>query len=521
MNSMKHLLFLFFLTVLAVWVQAQTNPYLTDSIIKNERGKLNFIKIKVEKYRDSMRTEISNQNFDRNYFYSQAAYAYYINKTFTLLNFEGLNFNNGNAASLKFEDGDTRLNLNVSAKSSTRIFTVGTALNVTDKSGVIFSGTKPTSGTEFSINFSQLIPNNKLGFYESVKKTIPYLRTNTLDSIVNLHAIQNPAQYDTAIAKLKEVETKLVVNRQKYDSLIVRIDSFKNQTPGLATIQQAKDRLQRVSEEYITLNAEKQKAVAALKLLQSVNSKVVEANRIIDSAKAADMYTMLNAGGIESTSLQWLSMGLSYKRLSYKTYNSNEVFDKRIGTNDFNNWRFNLGYNYYWGRSKQDLDRDKTTGSSIITSNYLNIAYSLATTNTYDELDEENINVIRQSSSNDTIYQLISSSKNRNITGVDYEKRIKHSVGIQWATSFGKAQFLGTNIIYTNDFSHGLKPVFNAHAGLLFHFKSVEDEKTKVNFEIFLSLKDMSDIRDKGGSVWKRKEIGVAATVPFSKVFFN
>ncbi len=504
----------------AGYLHAQTNPYLKD-VTKEDSAKLSYIKRKVGLYQDSMQLIIKQQRFDTAYFYSDAAFDYYFNKTFTKLNFDGVNFNIGNAASLKFEDGETKLNLNASFKSKTTLFTVGTALNITDKNGVIFSGNKPTAGTEFSINVSQLLPSKKIAFSETVKDMMPYLRTNTLDSIVNLYVFQRPAQYDEAKDSLKKVETKLDAAFKKIDSLQLQIADFKNVYPGLATVEKANGDLKKSKEEYIALNTERQKIIAVIKQLQSTNSRVVEADRIINSAKAADMRTMLDAGGIVATRLQWLSAGILYKRYSYKTYDSDKAFDIRVGEKNFDYWKLNLGYNFYWGRSQQDLERDKNKGGSFITSHFISIFYTPATTNTYDELDEENINIIKESSRNDTIYQIVTSSKNRNIAGVEYKKMWKHSFGIQWAPAFGKKQFLGANIIYSNDFAKGLQPVFNARAGMLFHFKSLDDEKTKVNFEVYLSFKDMADAKNKGGSVWHRKEIGVTATVPFSKVFFN
>jgi hypothetical protein len=85
----------------------------------------------------------------------------------------------------------------------------------------------------------------------------------------------------------------------------------------------------------------------------------------------------------------------------------------------------------------------------------------------------------------------------------------------------GQNQFFGINATAAGEFAHTRQPVFNTHIGLLFHFLDASDEKSYVNFELFLAFSDMTDTAEKGKSVWQRKTVGITAAVPFQKVFFR
>jgi hypothetical protein len=63
---------------------------------------------------------------------------------------------------------------------------------------------------------------------------------------------------------------------------------------------------------------------------------------------------------------------------------------------------------------------------------------------------------------------------------------------------------------------------FNSRFGLLFRFMDSSDQKSKVNFEVFLALTDFNNInKSKKDDVWDRRTIGISASVPFQKVFFK
>jgi hypothetical protein len=86
---------------------------------------------------------------------------------------------------------------------------------------------------------------------------------------------------------------------------------------------------------------------------------------------------------------------------------------------------------------------------------------------------------------------------------------------------FGTKQFVGLNVVSGGEFQSGNKPVFNLRSGLVFRFMNSEKEKSAVNFELFVSFRDMTDTQESGKSVWQNKLIGISANVPFEKVFFR
>jgi hypothetical protein len=55
---------------------------------------------------------------------------------------------------------------------------------------------------------------------------------------------------------------------------------------------------------------------------------------------------------------------------------------------------------------------------------------------------------------------------------------------------------------------------------ITFRVLNSTDQKSKVNFEIFMTLSDWNDSQATGKSAWQRKAIGLNTTIPFNKIFF-
>lgn len=160
------------------------------------------------RYLDSMRREITADSTGERFFSGQA-YDRFFDKYFTLLNYERSNFTEGNAAALDITENATRLNLTLSHKAGASVFSVGTKLNVKDSTGFIFSGSKPTAGTEIFISHSFLLRNYRLlKFDEELREQNYRERRFVLDCVALVYQRKNPDLIRLLLQKSDTLERK-------------------------------------------------------------------------------------------------------------------------------------------------------------------------------------------------------------------------------------------------------------------------------------------------------------------------
>ena len=458
------------------------------------------LKDSVESYIKRGSLEITNDSLAEQYF-SRKAYDKYFDKYFTQLNFDKDALNEGNAASLKITDNQTKLNLNLSKKSNSSIFTVGTALNISDNTGTLFTGSKPTAGTQFSLGYAHLIMGQRLLKFDYDKSVVNFKkRRKMLDSLRFLYVEKNPLAFE--------------VLQNELASLRLKIDSIQN---NIATAFSNAD-LNSWRDQLFKSLEDEEKVLKNIELLDFDNTVIIKTGEITEAAENAVVEKELNNYGITVARLQWISSGAAYQRFDYATYDSTLSFSKRVDSKSFDKFSFSGAYNLFWQRTNEWIKYRKTKGFN---SFYGNIGYSASQVNSYEVLTESNLTTSRSIIRNDTVYQFSAQQKLRDVTGKSFTSFWQHKLSIQAIGMLGYKQFFGINISASTEISKAVAPLLNSRIGFLFKFIDADDEKSKVNFEIFLCFKDMSDTKNSGKSVWQNKQIGVSATVPFQKVFFR
>jgi hypothetical protein len=234
-------------------------------------------------------------------------------------------------------------------------------------------------------------------------------------------------------------------------------------------------------------------------------------------AEELSIEKQLETEGVTYFRFRWLTGGASYRKDSYTTYDSLLSFAKRIDSRDFDKWTLKLAYNFFWQRTDAWIDY---IGSKFINSVYFNLNYSLVRINSFEDLKDQTLSITRVRVQNDTTYEFASQKKVKDISKKTYSNDWMQQVGGTLTAMMGKKQFFGLNLSSQTEITSD-KTVWNERLGLLFRFLNSEKDKSKVNFELFLALNDVSDEAKTNKSAWKRKEIGVSLNVPFEKVFFR
>jgi hypothetical protein len=487
---MHKVLFITLITAIAVRATAQVDT-----------AKLRQIADSIDRYHTEALAKIPIDSANDDYF-TINGYDRFFDKYFAQIKYDRESFTEGNSAALKIADSKTRLNLTLSKKKKNTIFSVGTALNITDGSGVIFSGNKPTAGTEFNTSISYLIPSWRfLAFKGPDQENNFRKRRAVADSVWVIHNKKNPAY---AVVLLND--------QVKYERLLHVYDSIL-QNPGAAntllyrdSLVQTIDKLQNVKLKLEEMDNGKTTAEDA------ANSIKVAADKIsVDKELATECVTWFR--------MFWLTGGLSYRRDNYATYDSTLSFSARVSEKNFDKWTLNGTLNFFWQRTDPWIEFRQ--GRSFINSVYANLNYALVRTSSFEDLTEVNLGTSKVIVNDDTTYEFKTDKKIRDVSGKTFETYWLHRIGLVGTFMIGKKQFFGLNLSGSGDLQNERKPVFNSRIGLLFRFKDSENEKSIVNFELFTTFNDLTDTKTANKSVWQRKEIGISATVPFQKVFFR
>jgi len=461
--------------------------------------KLRVIADSVNNFTVTERRKIIDDSTEERYF-SRKVYNRFFDKYFTQVKYERESFTEGNSASLKIAENKTRLNLTLSKKSGPFIFNVGTSLNISDNSGVLFSGDKPTAGTEFFGSFSYLILNSRsIGFTGPEQEINFRKRRALLDSIYAIHYTKNLLYGHVLNEKIRVL-----------DSMYKRYETILN-TPGTSNVLLYKDSL--------------------LMNLEKLTKAKEEATRLDDGTTTAQKYVQnlilkttelginkeLETEGVTVVRFSWFTGGIGYRKDSYATYDSSLQFSKRMGETTFDRVSLNVTYNLFWQRTDPWI---RFNNYKFFNSIYGNINYTLARMNSFESLKEQALSASRTRVQNDTTYEFSTQKKLRDISGKKFEADWMHRIGVVITTMMGKKQFVGLNLSTQGEVQPD-KTVLNQRIGLLFRFIDSETQKSKVNFELFLAMNDLADKNKSGASAWQRKEIGVSANVPFQKVFFR
>ena len=434
-------------------------------------------------------------------YFSREAYDRFFDRYFSQMQYQRDAFTEGNSAALKIDDKASTLNLTLSHKANNLIFSVGTLVNVSDKSGVIFSGDKPTAGTELFGSFSYLMMSQRVLKYQGDHARSNWRkRQQLLDSLELVHVYKNP-----------NMARKL------------RIDSSKYEAQRLLYAQRINDPDNKIASAYIdSLTAVSDKLYKTKEELKKLdNDAIVVEDAIASITEASDKLEIekqLQTPGITTFRMTWLTGGVRYRKDNYATYDSVLVFSKRIAEMPFDKWTIATSVNFLWQKTDEWI---KWHGRSFISSFYASGSWAFVRGNSYQKLKETNLSLVRSRTQNDSVYEFSKPYKLRDITGKKFITNWIHSPSVTLTPMFGAKQFVGLNLITSGEFQEGYKPAFNLRSGLLFRFKDSENEKSVVNFELFFSFQDLTDTGNSGKSVWQNKQIGVAANVPFEKVFFR
>lgn len=435
---------------------------------------------------------LSNQN-----------YSAFFDKYFTLLSFEKEGLPDGNSASLKTSSNDTKMNLNLSHKKAYTITNVGADLNLSSSTGSIFSGGDLTANSTYYIKASFLNSGfNKLWYDYDRRNEMLIKRNYRVNEIRQEYNSNFVLKYSAIVLQLRNADSTLAA---LYDKKMA----------GSLT-EDDKSLLLRTIEEKVRLK----KALSEAGLDGNIGEKIEAVKTQLDK----EIYEIeLSSNAWTAFRIGWFSGSVSYTKDKYITYDKNNPFEKKVGERLFDKWSLTASYNFLFERNSW---WQQVTHPRGLKSIYFSASWSGSKDNNFSQIKETDfttrqIFVRNNIASGDSSLEIVSTQKVKDITGKTFQTEWTNNLGIQSTLIFGKSTFWGINLATNGTLSRFRGPLFNGKAGILFRFIDSNDGKSKVNFEVFMQLRDWADNLRTNKTTWERKVIGISTTVPFNRVFFK
>lgn len=428
----------------------------------------------------------------------------FIHKYFTYLSFDKVEIPPGNSISLKPTSKDTRLLANLTYKRNLyQLFSFGAELDYNENVANVISGANATSNTSFFFNFASLNSGHRKIWYDANKAAVLNAR-----KIKFLEKYQNDIfiNYADGYKKLYAAYIKAAALADSLSKIAAPHD-----TTRLALAQAQNNNAEIESK----INALEIYEKDQLGISQMAIDDIVKKLRDTLSAKIEGLE--LSTEAWTRFQLSWFSGGIKYTNEAYKLYDSLKAFTERTDDFNFDKWNLTLSYNFIRERSKWFND---FYGKGI-RSFYFNAAYSLSNDNSYGSIDELDFMSAKISGRNDTANQVQTKMKIRDVSGIVYKKNWAHQLGVNATIFLAKSSLMGFNFGINTVLGKFQKPLYNSKLGVLLRFKDTDDQKSKINFELFLQLNDLADNKDSDKSPWQRKVIGINTAIPFSTIFFK
>lgn len=428
----------------------------------------------------------------------------FIGKYFSYTATNKVGLPDGNSISITPSTNSTRLQGNLAKKNNKSIYNAGLSTDLSDNISSVVSGKDVTANTTLYLNFSFLRRKHSMIEFDANEAY-----NNNQKKILQVRQFQNNLDLKYQVS-YQEDWTVYQITRRKLDSILALPARVQSNDTVRFQIIKIKNELSAIMAKIKTYGLNEWNALYNINRLDSSIEQ-----RLKDSLTTILDTLEINSNAWTRFRFSWFSGGITYNRQQYKTYDSLMEFNKRINDLPFNNTGLTFGFNYFSQRSQAEV-----AAFDGIESFYLSAAYSIRNDINYSHLDEKDLVTLNDVSSANTVYQFQKASKVRDISGLEKKTDWLHTFGLQTTVVVGKSSFMGINTGISASYGKLTMPIYNGKIGLLFRYISSEDQKSKLNFELFLELNDWNDSKESSLTTWQRKTIGFNITIPFNKLFF-
>ncbi len=449
---------------------------------------------------------------------------------------------NGNFAALNLKDGVARLN-------ATKNFTNGNMLSVSANGGAtngilsLFNQTKINSNVGAEIKFSLLNKSGSISYLETSRDEF-YSRLNKLNDVYKYKKKEDPTIVWKDSVKLLDNEIQLLEKKKNGIKL-----SSKEESKLKARIEIAKANRNLVWEEIKSIyNSNPVKRDSLIEVVHDIDSDLKQLQDELTFGTVTEHDKILFSQTIQVKEQLKKDLELKidffnnlyHKELLAKQYNKERL--SLLKSFKFDaihfNW-FSFGAALQNNNFNQFIPSASTLDSQLVKQNYTTFSASVdwnyahwdhyASNNwfltisakgfisdNFSGLDKLELTDVRNYGDS-----LTTRSTSKKITAYSGSYRTK-IFGMTGSVDFYDYLFKNNSAMhYFGDatFKEGGYQVYNVGLGFLHSFQNADDDKTKINLELYFKLLDLSNTLNLNSNLLKRNEFGLRLAVPLN--FFN
>jgi hypothetical protein len=377
--------------------------------------------------------------------------------------------------------------------------------------GVIFSNSSLNAGISLQAqyNFKVTAPNFsfKNAEWNEFRLKRSLLINTYHDALIDAENKMNRVALlqNRSLLKLKELSNgvKLKKNQSAIDLVKKTIDSL-----GLAISDRTglADTLQLLVKENAGILAEITQTTYAIDSLD-LATPAIEAllglkKEALEKKLKNDYDTLASKLQLQVIRVTWFTVLGGYTRKSFNTFSASLSFENQFGKGKLDAHNVGIAINHLF----QDRIKNRTW--------FLNGSISHARNNNLASLSTSSIEQVKKitNGAGDTV-RTISNKINAYtslVTNFSFFNLTGHLYYL-----FGKTPS-GFHLLPSVDFQSNSLTVVNFTAGYIISFKNSPKDQTVINSELYVRFNDMTDANEKGNKFYKRNEIGISFTIPFS-----
>jgi len=431
----------------------------------------------------------------------------------------------GNFASLSTVDNTLNASFYFLSKNNS-MYTVNVKAGATQGIATIFDEGELNSNASIGIEYRLLFSG----------KTNVYAGYNIPDNLLIDEEIRK-IEEDYNLKRLKLLERANYLSKiidytdttqfRKVGNDIIDIKLHPNEVETIQKINAILDRYDDIS--MIEFNKEEKairEMIPELKEFKNILQKRASTERkqvyaAEENILIADKNAKINAAKKRKKELKPRYIRLNFLSFGYKATNSNfarfvdslELSKQLVKTNYTSNTLF-LSYNFISNIKNVESQNKTIENFDSSTYKFLTLGAEFAYTNNQSSLSQADLIDTKYENEGDS--RVV--NKTQKVFLGDYLEDLSSlNMFVDYFSFFDKkSDFLAYHINPAILFREKNKPVANVQFGLLIPFKKKEDNKTKVNVEIFYKIKDIFNTTDNSNALLNRNVIGLQTSFPFN-----
>lgn len=269
-------------------------------------------------------------------------------------------------------------------------------------------------------------------------------------------------------------------------------------------------------EELKNARAEAEETVSKYKLIKDPNKL---ANFFLEEIKDS-LYQIESNANISNYGMWMLGGQAKYTRENYKIFNAIDLTNYTIDDKFFNRCNGTVSLSYFFKREKYAFTHNLIPNLKWLKSFYVDFNYTMASDNSYANLEANSLNISRSVSQGDTTITFqLSEKKVRDISNTAWKTSTAHTLNLYTALGLTHNELIALTFKCKGYYTSFSKPEYTPQVGLAFKFIDTDDSKSYVALELFAAVNNAFE-KNPAKPRAEKLLIGLNTKIPLKQILY-